>query len=63
MPPGYLGSDEQFNSSRCMRFFSQSRDFLCVLIPRLETEKRFELLLENDATEVFHILRLFNFSQ
>lgn len=63
MPLGHLGSDEQFNSSQFMRFSSQSRGFLCVVIPRLETEKGFDLLLENYSTEAFHFLRLFNFSQ
>lgn len=46
-----------------MGFSSQPRGFLCVVSPRLETEKGFDLLLGSDAREAFHILRHLNFSQ
>lgn len=38
-------------------------DFLCLVIPRLEAEKGFDLWLGSDAREAFHILRHFNFSR
>lgn len=63
MSPGDLRSAERFSSSQCMGFSSQSMDFLCLVIPRLEAEKGFDLWLGNDAREAFHILRHFNFSQ